>query len=529
MIKKYDKNIARITGSFIISGFHSKKADKKFEEFVCRYNFLGIIFFYRNIESFSQVRTLCEKAQRISLKNIGMPLIICVDQEGGYVGRFRKREILYPSPMALNASNSKKYLHSAGYFPNLFLRWMGFNTNLGPVLDVYTNPLNPSLGPRSFAGDPASVVKSSREWIKGAKKTGMLLTAKHFPGKGRSKKDSHLDLPKVKAIKKNILNYDLIPFKDAVKNGIDMVMTSHAWYTCFEKRKKPATLSKKINTDLLRKIMKFKGLLLTDDIEMQAIGKNYSVGEAAVKAIKSGADAVLVCKSKKNIHNVFDAIYKSIVNGEICLDLIEKSMKRKNIIRNRILRMMKKTIDDDLFKRERKRSIDIQKKESHKVITVIKGRNNIPFKKEEKILAVIPFKHPRILVEDRKNELIDFKKLLEKKGYNKRIRFILYKSIGQLKRKIEKSDKNNLILLLTNDLFNDKLQKDAFDYISLKFNKVTGVIVKNPVDKRYLLKKCAVLIATYCFTYDVQSALVDVLLEKNGKGKISKVLKKTKQ
>ena len=123
---KYDKSIAKIAGSFLIAGIQGTKMDNKLKSFIETCNPLGIILFYRNIKSPSQVKKLCQDAQKIKKRLTGEPLIICLDQEGGYVGRFRDREILFPSPMGMSASGSNKFVYSAGYYTSLFQRLNAF-------------------------------------------------------------------------------------------------------------------------------------------------------------------------------------------------------------------------------------------------------------------------------------------------------------------------------------------------------------------------------------------------------------------
>jgi len=437
----------------------------------------------------------------------GKPLITCLDQEGGYVGRFREREILYPAPMALSASRSDAFLFSAGYYPNRLLMEHGINMNLSPVLDVGVNPFNPSLGPRSFSKSTSEVIRCYEKWMKGARKSGLLITAKHFPGKGRSHTDSHLVLPKVDASLKELRRCDLKPFKKAVDSGIDAVMTSHAWYAGIEKKTLPGTFSRKINHDLLRSSLKFQGILVSDDLEMGAIAGNYDLGKAAVDAVKSGVDAVLVCKEPKYIRRVFQALTKAVESGEIGADVIQESRKRKSIIKQKIVRIQKKAKEISL--RDLKRdSLRVLNKESPKALNVLKGKKWLPVAEGKKVTAVIPERHPRILVEDRKNELRDFEVLLRKAGQKKRTDIILYKDLNDLKRKIKKKGLSDHILFFSSDLFKDVVQQSAFDLLSKSGGKISVILVKNPVDYSYVKDRCLTAIATYCFTYDIQSSLI---------------------
>ncbi len=437
-MKKYKKDIALIAGSFMITGFHATQADEGFQKMLETFSPLGIILFYRNIQTPSQVKKLCGEAQKISFGTSGQPLITCLDQEGGYVGRFRDRAILYPSPMALTAAGSKDFLFSAGYYSSLLLRSRGLNMNLAPVLDICTNPFNPSLGPRSFSSRPGQVVRSAKEWIRGAQKAGLLLSVKHFPGKGRAQRDSHLELPEVKARKKDFFETDLVPFKKILTEKFDAVMTSHAWYSCLEKHRKPGTFSQAINSDLLRNTIGHRGLLITDDLEMGAIKKNYDLGSAAVMAVKSGVDAVLVCKSPLQIKKVFKALYQAVENGDIGEGLIKESLLRKALVRKKILKLSseKKQISPDKIKEA---SLRVLTKNCSRSLTVLKGRRFLPVNRDRELTIVFSGVYPRILVEDRMNEWKDFRILLKKKCSGVQTKLIVYKSYQDFLRKISQS------------------------------------------------------------------------------------------
>jgi beta-glucosidase-like glycosyl hydrolase len=485
--------------------------DARLKRLIEEYHPFGLILFYRNIKSPGQVRRLCLDAQRASLKASGRPLMICLDQEGGYVGRFRDRQALFPGPMALAASRSETLLRAAGYFTGLFLRQRGINTNLAPVLDVYQNPHNPSLGPRSFSSDPSEVARLAGEWLTGARRSGILSVGKHFPGKGKAGRDSHLSLPMIRASKRKLMKEDIAPFRALAGKGLDAIMSSHAWYAAFSRRCSPGTLTRSINHSLLRDVMKFRGLLLSDDMEMGAIMENYAVGDAAVSAVRSGVDAVLVCKGPDSIRTVFEALCRAVAAGGIPADVMRESLGRKKTAWKRFRSILRRSRGDRPSSCDREQALDVLRRESPRCITVLKGQSSLPLARERKCVAFLPGRHPRILVEDRKNELRDMKEILRRRRLTSRIGLFTYSDIPGLRRRIRRLSRDAVAIFFASDLYKDDFQKEAFRAVSGRFRDVVTIAVKNPADAAAVAGRSLAVVATYCMTADIQSALVDLL------------------
>jgi beta-N-acetylhexosaminidase len=512
----YSENeLRRIAGSFLIIGFHSTKADEALKNLLTRYNPFGIILFYRNIVSPGQIRKLINEAQSFSLKRNHHRLIICVDQEGGYVARFRDNDILYPSPMALSASRSSRFIYHAGFYSNLYLRALGVNMNLAPVLDVYGIPHNPTLGPRSFSDDIKRVIECSTQWIKGAMDTGIMVVGKHFPGKGQAGKDSHVSLPVITVDKNKLIKKDITPFRKAITKNVPALMTSHAWYRCFEKKIRPGTLSPSINRALLRECLGFSGLLLSDDMEMGAITENYEIGNASIMAIGSGVDALLVCKNPDNISNAYNSIYSAIRRGIISSDIIKESLERKSKIDEQIQEAAKRYKIPHIMKiKEESRKILLRG--SRKVITVLKGNNLFPVDREKEIVFLSYSRYPSIIAEDRKDEIRNLILLLKIKCDVNLPRVILYNSLADIEIKAAKLNERSLIFFIARDLYGDEVQRESFDLLCRKFKHIYTVIVKNPLDFQFVMQGSKACIATYCLTYDILSSLIDFIYK--GKG-----------
>jgi beta-N-acetylhexosaminidase len=165
------------------------------------------------------------------------------------------------------------------------------------VLDVNVNPLNPVIGDRAFGADAAAVARFGDAWIRGLRAGGVLSCGKHFPGHGDTSKDSHLDLPVVEAPRARLEDVELAPFASAIRADVDMLMSAHVVYPALDPGV-PATMSRAICSDLLRARLGFRGVLVSDDLEMKAISDRQGIEDAVVRAVDAGCDAVLVCSDE---------------------------------------------------------------------------------------------------------------------------------------------------------------------------------------------------------------------------------------
>jgi beta-N-acetylhexosaminidase len=261
--------------------------DRATRAHLAQFKFGGVCLFRKNIQNPEQTRRLVAELREV----LGENVLIAIDQEGGAVLRVLELA-LAPAPMAIGAVGDSKVAEAVGAAVGRGLISLGINWNFAPSLDVNTDPRNPVIGDRSFGSSPQKVARLGLAWVKGLESAGVMASVKHFPGHGDTYLDSHHDLPVVNKTLEQLEATEFYPFRKAVAANISSIMTSHIRFPVLDKRY-PSTLSKNILTGLLRKNMGYQGIIVTDALDMQAITKHYSVGEAAVMSVAAGADMIL--------------------------------------------------------------------------------------------------------------------------------------------------------------------------------------------------------------------------------------------
>lgn len=254
-----------------------------------------------------------------------VPLLIASDLERG-LGNQIDGATLFPPLMSIGATDSVDLAYQMGRITAIEARAIGIHMTYAPVVDVNSNPDNPIINTRSLGEDPEHVSRLSVAFIKGCQENGLMATAKHFPGHGDTNLDSHSVLATIEGDRDRLENVELYPFKSAVKAGVQTIMTAHLRIPALDPTPDlPATLSYKILTEILRKEMGFKGLIVTDAMEMGGITTLYSPEEAALKAVEAGVDLILLPPRPKD---VIDTLVKAVKNGRISESRINKSVRR---------------------------------------------------------------------------------------------------------------------------------------------------------------------------------------------------------
>ena len=308
-----DVNLWEKVGQLFMLGFHGTEPAQDLRDLFKTYHPGGVILFSRNLEEPEQAAHLANTLQKLAPK---MPLFVSIDQEGGRVARLPKGFTVFPGQGALGRAGTTDLAYAFAEVTARELHAVGVNMDLTPVLDVHTNPHNPVIGDRSFGSDPELVETLGLAVIAGLQDNGVLACGKHFPGHGDTAEDSHKELPTVTQGLDRLRDVELRPFVHCFQNGLAAVMTAHVRYSALDPDT-PATLSPPILTDLLRTQLRYKGLVLTDDLEMHAILDHYGIEEAAISALRAGADILLLCKDHDLQVGALEAVYQAVKDGDI--------------------------------------------------------------------------------------------------------------------------------------------------------------------------------------------------------------------
>lgn len=250
----------------------------------------GVILFKRNVRDPEQVRAVV--AELHALAPEGAPLVVALDQEGGRVQRLRAPWTEWPAMRALGRRSPDDTARVAAAL-TVELLDCGFDLDFAPVVDVDSNPDNPVIGDRSFAGAPETVAVHARAFIQAMQSAGLAACAKHFPGHGDTDLDSHLALPRLDLDLARLREVELPPFRAAVEAGVASIMTAHVLFPRLDD-KRPATLSPDV-MHILRDELAYDGLVFSDDIEMRAMADHWSARACSIGALEAGVDSILVC------------------------------------------------------------------------------------------------------------------------------------------------------------------------------------------------------------------------------------------
>lgn len=293
---------------------------------ITRYCYNGVILFAKNVDTRAQLVQLNRDLNRA----FGIAPLLTVDQEGGLVDRFRFPGMNNsPGAMGLSATGDVSLTERAHEIMGLELSSLGISLDFAPCLDVNSNRSNPVIGVRSFGADAQTVTQHGIAAMKGLQKGGVAACGKHFPGHGDTDTDSHINLPSVGRSREELDLVELAPFREAMAQGLDSIMTAHVTFPALDPTPGlPATLSKPILTGLLREEYGYEGVIFTDSMAMQAIADNFGVGEAAVLSVQAGADIVLACGPFENHIATVEGLIQAVKDGRLSQQRLDESLRR---------------------------------------------------------------------------------------------------------------------------------------------------------------------------------------------------------
>lgn len=334
--EKVDQIVASMSqteklGQMVMIGIQGTKVDDDSLYMLNQYHMGGVILFDRNMESPEQVKQLTSDLQAQS--NEKVPLFIGIDEEGGDVVRMAEKLTPPPSQKEIGATGDIEQAKTWAIKTAKSLKDMGINVNFAPVADVGSNDK------RSYSTDTNTVIDFVRAATKGYQQENIIYSLKHFPGIGKGKVDSHVDSSSIDVAKEVLMAEDIIPFKTIINENKPedyFILVSHLKYPALDEEY-PASLSSKIMIDLLRNELGYKGIIITDDMEMGAVANHNDFRSIGVNAVKAGADIVLVCHEYEHQQEVYLGLLDAVNSGEISQERIDESVKR--IIKVKLLHL----------------------------------------------------------------------------------------------------------------------------------------------------------------------------------------------
>lgn len=320
----------------IVTGFDGVSVNPQVEELVRDRRIGGLILFGRNYENPAQTLRLVRDLQALAMSAPPfLPLFISVDQEGGRVSRLKEPFTDFPPMCCLGGARSEDLALRFGRALARELKAVGVNMDYAPVLDVHTNPQNPIIGDRALSGQQEWVACLGSAIARGFRETGVIPVGKHFPGHGDTARDSHLELPYVDRAAASLEATELYPFAQSARDGLEAIMTAHVMYPAWDE-KYPATFSKTILQDILRKKLAFEGVIVSDDLEMKAVENHFPFDEFPALGVDAGIDIFLICNNADKTRQLQDRLIGDIEKRRIPAGKIERSVRRIVDLKKRI-------------------------------------------------------------------------------------------------------------------------------------------------------------------------------------------------
>jgi beta-N-acetylhexosaminidase len=315
-------DLERSAAKMIAAGFHGTTLTPDLEKIIDR-GISAVILFGRNVQNPKQVAQLCSDIQM----HAGRPILIATDQEGGRVARLRTGFTPVPSMRALGTSGDPQLAFDIGQLLARELRAVNIHMDLAPVMDVDSNPANPVIGDRSLGPDPDTVSRMGTALIRGLQSSGVAACAKHFPGHGDTSQDSHHDLPRLPHPMSRLEESELKPFRSAIAAGVSSIMTAHIIFEALDPTH-PATMSYPVLDGLLRKQLRFDGVIISDALEMKAIADNFPFDQVIIKGANAGLDLFAICDEPDLQHQAIDTLAAAVRTGKLSQNQITQSNQR---------------------------------------------------------------------------------------------------------------------------------------------------------------------------------------------------------
>jgi len=299
--------LERAAGQLLTVGFDGPALPDELRARIASSQVGGVMLFRPNIESPAQVASLVAAIRAAAPGDA--PGLVAIDQEGGLVQRLRAPLTVWPDMLSVGGADAPERTFAVGQALGAELAALGIGWDFAPVLDVHTNPANPVIGNRAFGTTPETAARHALAFWRGLRAAGLVGCGKHFPGHGDTRTDAHLELPGVEHDLARLRAVELAPFAAAAAAGIDAIMTAHVLYPALDPER-PATLSRRILTDLLRGELGFRGVIVSDDLGMKAVADRYPIEELAVESVAAGADVLLIREPPERQRQALEALVR---------------------------------------------------------------------------------------------------------------------------------------------------------------------------------------------------------------------------
>jgi len=321
-------SVKELIGQHMIIGVAGHSLNSEEKKFITENGIGGVVLMGRNCAEPKQIRDLCAEVQSLRHKMTDkVPLFIGIDMEGGRVHRLKPPFTQWPPLKKIGDLDAPTAAFHFTQKLGAELMAIGINLDFAPCIDVYTNPKNTVIGDRAISSDPYQVEKMSSALVRGFIKSGVISCVKHFPGHGNTIVDSHEELPVEESDLKRLHEVELVPFKKALRSRTEMVMTSHILFKNIDP-KWPVTFSELFLKKMIREEFKYRGLIITDDLDMKAMLNHYTREQIPVNALKAGADLLLYCNDATSPVIAVEAIMTAVAQGQLNKSDLENSRAR---------------------------------------------------------------------------------------------------------------------------------------------------------------------------------------------------------
>jgi len=339
MARRTGHGFSKQVGQLLVIGFDGTAVTPHLRRLLEQVQPAGVILFARNIVDAQQTHQLLHDC-RMAVK---VPLFTCVDMEGGLVDRLR--EVFGPTPAAAEvfASGDDRLFSTHGRLVGQACHAIGFNVNLAPVVDLALPASQAVMRTRAVSADPEQVVLYAQTFLQGMRQEGVWGALKHFPGLGEANLDTHQELPQVDKSYERLWAEDLVPYR-LLRRQAAFVLVGHASYPAVTRDVLPASLSRHWISDILRERIKYRGLVISDDLEMGAVLKTVPIEEAAVGHIEAGGDLCLICHNEENVLRAYDAVRRRVATDAEFAERVEESARRVLAFKKRCQAVERKTL-----------------------------------------------------------------------------------------------------------------------------------------------------------------------------------------